>query len=171
MSLRSSFAQMHKWMWPWIGRAGTTRWTCGERQTPTDMEWLLPGPGTGQWLQGAEVLRALVGGIRDLTDPRRKPHQEEAQGLGRLLRTLKPLPMHEDASLLGKPRGLTQPQAQPHKPTLRPSEQPPQGSPGKGLRELMGVQTSLPRDPIPAPNPPSCCLQGAVISVLPLLLS
>lgn len=86
-----------------LGEQGTARWPCGERQTPTDTEWLLPGPGTGQWLQGVEVLRALVGGIRDLTDPCRKPHQEEAQGLGRLLRTLKPCPCMRMPASWGSP--------------------------------------------------------------------
>ena len=35
-----------------LGEQGTTRWTGGDKQTPIDVESLLPGPGTGQWLGG-----------------------------------------------------------------------------------------------------------------------
>lgn len=56
----------------------------GKGTPPPDMEQLLPALGTGQWLLGVEVL--LEGRIPDLADPFRKPHQEEAQSSGHLLR-------------------------------------------------------------------------------------
>lgn len=147
-------------MWIWEGRIGGQQRDLrgkalpvgGKRlQTRRGVEPLLPGLGAGH---------PSCGGNRDLADPFRELHWEEARSAWCLLGAVQPPHMCEDSSRFSRGNPRPGPASPPCPEGSRPpQEQPAQGSPGHGLGEFMGTQTS-------APNPPSCRLWEAAISVL-----